>query len=82
MGTETTVISNSKGESGIIGLIRKQPALVRWSVTRHILGNYALHMRIRNGQTVKHTEIHQQAQPAAMKRYQKHVQIKRQKDCL
>ena len=31
-------------------------------------------MRIRNGQTAKHSEIHEQAQPAAMKRDEKHVQ--------
>lgn len=30
-------------------------------------------MRIRNGQTAKQSEIHKQAQPAAMKRDEKHV---------
>ena len=47
MGIETTVIRDSKGDSGIIGLIRRQPALVRLSVIHHILGNYyASHMRM------------------------------------
>lgn len=73
MGTETTVIRDAKGDSGIIGLTRKQPALIRWSLTRHILGNYASQMRIRNGQTAQLSQVHEQAQPAAMKRDEKHV---------
>ena len=31
-------------------------------------------MRIRNGQTAKHSEIHEHEQPAAMKRDDRHVQ--------
>ena len=73
MGTETTVIRDAKGDSSIIGLTRKHPALIRWSLTRHILGNYASQMRIRNGQTAQHPQVHEQAQPAAMKRDEKHV---------
>ena len=66
MGTETTVIWDSMGDSGIMGLTQKQPALVRRSGTRRIHGYYASHMWNRNWQTVKHSEIHEQAQSASM----------------
>ena len=51
MGTETTIIKDAKGDSGVIGLTRKQPALVMWSLMRHILGRYTSNMKHRNGQT-------------------------------
>ena len=43
MGTEKTIIKDAKSESGIIGLTRKKPALVRWTLTRHLLGAYTMH---------------------------------------
>ena len=43
MGTEKTIIKDAKSESGIIRLTRKKPALVRWTLTRHLLGAYTMH---------------------------------------
>ena len=34
MATEKTVIKNAKGDGGIVGLIRKKPALIQWTLTR------------------------------------------------
>ncbi|MES9879249.1 MAG: hypothetical protein ABW185_00005 [Sedimenticola sp.] len=74
MGTETTIIRDAKGDSGVIGLTRKQPSLVRWTLTRQIMGRYASIMRQRNGQLGKETEKHEEERPAAMKRDEEHVQ--------
>ena len=41
MGTETTIIKDSKSDSGIVGLTRRKSALVRWSLTRHIMGEFS-----------------------------------------
>ena len=73
MGVENTIIRGGKGDSGLIGLTRKQSALVRWTLTRYVIGEYASAMRERSGQ--KETELdHKQAQPAAMKRDEADVQ--------
>ena len=41
MGTEKTIIKDSKSSSGIVGLTRKKPALIRWMLMRHIMSEYA-----------------------------------------
>lgn len=54
IGTETTIIRDAKGRSGIVGLTRKQPALIRRSLTRHIMGEYRSAMKDRSRlQTIK-----------------------------
>ena len=42
MGVEKTVIRDSKSEGGIIGLTLKKSALIRWTLTRHIMGEYTV----------------------------------------
>ena len=41
MGTESTVINNAKRDGGIIGLTRNESALLRWTLTHGMLGEYA-----------------------------------------
>ena len=36
LGTEKTIIRDTKSESGIVGLTRKKSALTRWTLTRHL----------------------------------------------
>ena len=47
MAVESTIIRDAKGTGGVVGLTRKEPALVRWMLTRHHLAEYssALHER-------------------------------------
>lgn len=73
MATEKTIIRDAKSDGGIVGLTRKQPALVRWALTRHILGDYSMKMRERCGLHARTDETHEQNQPAAMKRDEKHI---------
>ena len=49
MGVEKTVIKDSKSNGGIVGLTRKKPALIRWTLTRHIMSEYAKAMSERSG---------------------------------
>jgi hypothetical protein len=41
MATEKTVIKDSKGNGGIVNIIRQQSALIRWSLTRHVLADFS-----------------------------------------
>jgi hypothetical protein len=72
MAVEKTVIRDSKSNSGIIGLTRKAPALLRWSITRHILGEYADEIKKRGGLTTAEDQCHQEAMPAGLKRDESH----------
>ena len=45
MGAETTVIRDAKGDGAIIGRIRKEGAMVRWSINQHLLGEIIFAMR-------------------------------------
>lgn len=75
MGTETTVIRDAKGDGGIIGLTRKEGAMARWSLTRHLLGEIAYAVRERSGIRVPcNPSTHEQAQPSKMKQDEEHVQ--------
>jgi hypothetical protein len=37
MGTEKTIIKDSKGSGGIVGITNQKSALVRWTLTRYFL---------------------------------------------
>ena len=47
MAVEKTVIKDSKSDGGIIGMTRKKPALLRWYLTRQIVGEYASTIKTR-----------------------------------
>ena len=77
MGTETTVIRDAKSDGGVIGLTRKKAALVRWSLTRHLIGEYDVALKERTSSTQSQkscSNMHEQTQPAFMKRDEAHQQ--------
>ena len=51
MTTEKTAIKNAKGNGGIVRLSRKNPALIRWTLTCHIATQYSAAMKERSGIT-------------------------------
>ena len=67
MATEKTVMKNAKGNGGIVGLSRKKPALIRWTLTRHIAAQYSAARKERNGITFADNSVHQQEKAASMK---------------
>ncbi|CAC5359722.1 unnamed protein product [Mytilus coruscus] len=73
MATEKTIIKDSKGCSGIIGLTRKKPALLRWMLTRHILAHFSSEMKSRSGLTTDAEPEHEENKPTAMTRDEKNV---------
>jgi hypothetical protein len=74
MCVEKTVIKDSKSDSGIIGLTRKKSALVRWTLTRHIMGEYTTTMKYRS--RLLHSDqdtAHLETMSSGIKRDEKHV---------
>ena len=41
MGTEKTIIKDSKGSGGIVGITNQKSTLVRWTLTRHFLASFS-----------------------------------------
>ncbi|CAC5403946.1 unnamed protein product [Mytilus coruscus] len=73
MATKKTIIKDSKGSGGIVGLTTQKSALLRWTFTRHILAKYALEMRKRSGIALGSEENHENNRPTAMKRDEQEV---------
>lgn len=73
MGTKTTVIRDAKSAGGVVGLTRKQPALMRWMLTRHHLGKYGAAMNERSGHEGASNPSHEQTRDAAMQRDDSHA---------
>ena len=73
MAVVKTVIKDSKCPGGIIGMTRKKAAVVRWSLTRHLLGAYSSVMKSRSGPIRGDNQQHEEALPAAMKRDKDHL---------
>ena len=73
MATEKTVIRDSKGRSGIVGITQKKSALIRWSLTRHVLGHLSTEMRNRSGEDSCQSSSHEETKSAALKRDEGHV---------
>ena len=73
MATEKKVIQNAKGNSGITGLTRKKPALIRWALTRHIAAQYSVAMKEKSKSTSADNSVHQQEKTASMKQNEDHV---------
>ena len=48
MTTEKTISKDSKSNGGIVGLTRKKSALIRWNITRHIVGHFRAAMKVRS----------------------------------
>lgn len=76
MAVESTVIRDAKSASGVAGITRKQSALVRWSLTRHLLGEYARAMQRRTGEVEDPSSQrpHEQSKPSMLKQDEKHTE--------
>lgn len=68
-----TIIKDSKGCGGIVGLTRKKPALLRWMLTRHILAHFSAEMRARSGLSTDTEGEHEENKPTAMNRDEQNV---------
>lgn len=73
MATEKTIIKDSKSASGIIGLTRKRPAMLRWTLTRHLLGSYSKAFKLRSGDASESGTEHEETRPACLKRDEQDV---------
>jgi hypothetical protein len=73
-----TVIKDSKGRGSIVGITRQTAALIRWSLTRHVLAEITGEMRIRSGTVAIDESFHQETKPAALKRDESHVNLMRE----
>ncbi len=74
MAVEKSVIKDSKGKGGIVGITQKKQALMRWTIARHRLGEITSAMEIREGISVKDEFAdHKQNLPSTMKRDEEHV---------
>lgn len=73
MAVEKTVIKDSKGVGGIVGITRQKPSLLRWSLTMHVLGDFRSEMRTRSGMSSADDDSHDEVKKAAMKRDDEHV---------
>ncbi|CAC5423657.1 unnamed protein product [Mytilus coruscus] len=63
MATEKSVIKDSKGCGGISVITRRKRALMRWSLSRHVLADFTSEMKTRSGcindKSVEHDEVKQ-----------------------
>ena len=73
MGVEKTVIRDAKSDGGIIGITRKPAAMLRWTLTRHRMGEYAavIHERSR---TQTQDPVQSEKHPSNLLRDEKHCQ--------
>ena len=76
MGTEKTVTRNAKGRSGIVGLTRNKPALIRWTLTGHIMREYTNAMPERSGLSPDAEDKDQkEVLTSTLKRDEQHVRV-------
>jgi hypothetical protein len=74
MGTEKTIIKDSKGSGGIVGITNQKYALVRWTLTRHFLASFSSAMNDRAGITSTSNTSHEEMKQTALKRDEEQVQ--------
>jgi hypothetical protein len=58
MGTDKTIMKDSKGSGGIVGITNQKSALVRWTLTRHFLASFSSAMNDRAGITRTYASLH------------------------
>jgi hypothetical protein len=68
MGTEKTIIKDSKGSGGIVGITNQKSALVRWTLTRHFLTSFSSAMNDMAGITSTGNTSHVEMKQTALKR--------------
>ncbi|CAC5390432.1 unnamed protein product [Mytilus coruscus] len=71
--TEKTVIKDSKGSGGIVGITNQKSALVRWTLTRHFLASLSRVILERAGIATNKANSHEETNPTAMKSCEEHV---------
>ena len=71
-------LRDSKGRGSIVGITRQKAALIRWSLTRHVLAEFTGEMRIRSGTVAIDESFQEETQPAALKRDESHVNLMRE----
>ena len=74
MGTEKTIITDSNGSGGIVGITNQKSALVRWTLTRHFLASLSSAMNDRAGITSTSNTSHEEMKQTALKRVEEQVQ--------
>ncbi|XP_071138292.1 GTPase IMAP family member 4-like [Mytilus edulis] len=76
MATEKSVIKDSKSCGGISGITRQKPALMRWSLTRHVPADFTSKMNTRSGCINDKSVEHDEVKPTAFIRDEEQVQKK------
>jgi hypothetical protein len=74
MGTEKTIIKDSKGSGGIVGITNQKSSLVRWTPTRHFLASFISAMNNRAGITSTSNTSHEEMKQTTLKRDEEQVQ--------
>jgi hypothetical protein len=76
MATEKTVIKDLKGYGGIVNITRKKSALIRWSLTCHILADVSAEMRQRSGfSALADKMMHKESKPTCLKSDEEYVKL-------
>jgi hypothetical protein len=76
MVTEKTVIKDLKRYGGIVNITRQQSALIRWSLTHHVLADVSAEMRQRSGfSALADKMMHEESKPTCLKRNEEHVKL-------
>ena len=67
MGTEKTIVRYAKGDGRIVNTSQSKPAMVRWTLTRHLMADYssAKNMRV-SGNVTNKIKVHEKTKKAAM----------------
>ena len=58
---------------GIVGITHRKSALIRWSLTRHILADFTSEMKTRSGCEQDKCIEHEETKPTALKRDEEQV---------
>ena len=69
-----TIIKDSKGSGGIVGITNQKSALVRWTLTRHFLASFISAMNDRAGITSTSNTSHEEMKQTTLKRDEEQVQ--------
>ena len=60
MGTEKNITKDSKNSDGIVGITHQKSAIVRWTLTRHVLASFSSAMNDREGITTTSKTSHEE----------------------
>jgi hypothetical protein len=63
-----TIIKDSKGSGGIVGITNQKSALVRWTLTRYFLSSLSSAMNDMSGNTSTSNTSHEEMNQTALKR--------------